>query len=175
MFKRILLLGLMAAIVLTACQTQEGSARAMLPDVPNTTVVEGQTVTQFLAKLADGAALVAANPQLIPLVQRVEASLTCYQDLGAVALRTYTDKQFPLSAGIVAIMDRKALTDPANFANCVLGSAQGAAEAQRPAIQPCSKSYTLKKADNEFYIAFVATTQEMCQAFCSRLEGCTEQ
>ena len=176
MSKRILILSLMAVIVLTACQTQEGSARAMLPDVPDTTVVEGQTVTQFLAKLADGAALAAANPQLIPLIQRVEASLTCYQDLGAVALRTYTDKQFALSAGIVAIMDRKALSDPANFANCVLGSAQGdAAGAERPTIEPCTKSYTLKKDDNEFYIAFLATTQEMCQAFCTRLEGCTEQ
>jgi LemA protein len=68
----------------------------------------------------------------------------------------------------------KALSDPANFANCVLGSAQGAS-AERPAIQPCTKSYTLKKDDNEFYIAFLATTQEMCQAFCSRLEGCAEQ
>jgi hypothetical protein len=176
MCKRILLLSLIAAIVLTACQTQKGSASGMLPDVPDTTVVEGQTITQFLAKVADGAALAAANPQLIPVVQRVEASLTCYQDLGAVALRTYTDTQFPLSAGIVAIVDRKALTDPVNFANCVLGSAQGVApNTARPAIQPCTKSYTLKKDDNEFYIAFVATTQEMCQAFCSRLEGCTSQ
>ncbi len=176
MYKRLLLLSLMAAIALTACQTQKGSASDMLPDVPNTTVVEGQTITQFIAKLADGAALAAANPQLVPVVQRVEASLTCYQDLGAVALRTYTDQQFPLSAGIVALIDRKALTDPANFANCVLGSAQGSgAGAQRLTIQPCTKSYTLKKGDNEFYIAFVATTQEMCQAFCSRLEGCTNQ
>jgi hypothetical protein len=176
MFKRILLLSLMAVIALTACQTQEGSARGMLPNVPDTTVVEGQTITQFLAKAADAAALAAANPQLIPLVQRVEASLTCYQDLGAVAMRTYTDKQFPLSAGIVAIMDRKALTNPANFANCVLGRAQGAAaNAAKPTIQPCTKSYTLKKDDNEFYIAYIATTQEMCQAFCSRLEGCANQ
>jgi hypothetical protein len=176
MCKRILLVSLMAAIALTACQTQKGSASAMLPDVPDTTVVEGQTITQFLAKVADAAALAAANPQLIPLVQRVEASLTCYQDLGAVALRTYTDKQFPLSAGIVAIVDRKALTDPVNFANCMLGKAQGVApNTARPTIQPCTKSYTLKKDDNEFYIAFVATTQEMCQAFCSRLEGCTGQ
>jgi hypothetical protein len=176
MFKRILCLSLMAVIALTACQPQEGSAKDMLPDVPDTTVVEGQTITQFLAKLADGAALVAANPQLIPVVQRVEASLTCYQDLGAVALRTYTDKKFPLSAGIVAIIDRKALTDPTNFMNCVLGRAQGAAEsAATPTIQPCTKSYTLKKNDNEFNIAYLATTQEMSQAFCSRLEGCTSQ
>lgn len=174
MFKRILLLSLIAVIALAACQAQRGSAKDMLPDVPDTTVVEGQTITQFLAKLADGAVLVAANPQLIPVVQRVEASLTCYQNLGAVALRTYTDKQFPLSAGIVAIVDRNALTNPVNFANCVLGSAQGdGVGSAAPTIQPCTKSYTLKKNDNEFHIAYLATTKEMCQAFCSRLEGCT--
>ncbi len=172
MFKRILFLGLIAALALTACQAQRGSAKDMLPNVPNTTVVEGQTITQFLAKTADGASLATANPALIPLIQRVEATLTCYQDLGAVALRTYTDKQFALSAGIVAIVDRKALTDPTNFANCVLGRAQGA-EAAAPTIAPCAKSYTLKKNDNEFDIAFIATTKEMCQAFCSQLEGCT--
>jgi hypothetical protein len=174
MFKRILLLGLIAVVALAACQAQRGSATNMLPNVPNTTVVEGQTITQFLAKVADGAALAAANPELIPLIQRVEASLTCYQDLGAVALRTYTDKDFALSAGIVAIIDRKALTDPVNFANCVLGRAQGA-EAAAPTIEPCIKTYTLKKDDNEFYIAYMATTREMCSAFCSKLEGCTEQ
>jgi hypothetical protein len=174
MLKRTLLLTLLAAVALTACQTQRGSAKDMLPEVPNTTVVEGQTITQFLARVADGAALAAANPELIPLIQRVEASLTCYQSLGAVALRTYTDKTFPLSAGIVAIIDRNALTDPANFANCVLGRAQGDASAM-PTIDPCTKTYTLKKDDNEFYIAYVATTQEMCTAFCSKLEGCTEQ
>ena len=174
MLKRSLFLGLIVGLVLTACQTQRGSAKDLLPNVPNTTVVEGQTITQFLAKAADGAALVAANPELIPLIQRVEASLTCYQDLGAVALRTYTDKSFPLSAGIVAIIDHKALTDPANFANCVLGRAQGA-ETAIPTIEPCLKTYTLKKDNNEFDIAYVATTQEMCQAFCSQLEGCTNQ
>lgn len=174
MFKRMLFLSLIVALTLTACQTQQGNARNMLPDVPNTTVVEGETITQFVAKVADGAALAAANPELIPLIQRVEASLTCYQGLGAVALRTYTDKTFPLSAGIVAIIDRNALTDPANFANCVLGRAPKT-EASVPTIDPCVKNYTLKKDDNEFYIAYMATTQEMCQAFCSRLEGCTEQ
>jgi predicted small secreted protein len=174
MFKRIVLLTLLAAIALTACQTQRGSAKDMLPAVPNTTVVEGETITQFLAKVADGAALAAANPELIPLIQRVEASLTCYQGLGAVALRTYTDKTFPLSAGIVGIIDRNALTDPANFANCVLGRAQAESSAI-PSINPCTKTYTLKKDDNEFYIAYIATTQEMCTAFCSKLEGCTGQ
>jgi hypothetical protein len=175
MFRRMILFSLIVVLTLAACQTQQGNARDMLPVVPNTTVVEGETITQFLAKVADGAALAAANPELIPLIQRVEASLTCYQGLGAVALRTYTDKTFPLSAGIVAIIDRNALTDPANFANCVLGRAQAPDASAMPTIDPCVKTYTLKKDDNEFYIAYMATTKEMCTAFCSQLEGCTEQ
>jgi hypothetical protein len=176
MIKRMLLLTLIAATALAACQSQKGSAKDLLPEVPNATVVEGQTITQFLAKAADGAALAAANPELIPLIQRLEASLTCYQDLGAVALRTYTDKTFPLSAGIIAVIDQKALKDPVNFANCVLGRAQGAeAGVAAPTIEPCIKTYTLKKDDNEFSIAYLATTKEMCAAFCSKLEGCTGQ
>ncbi|HTP11844.1 MAG TPA: hypothetical protein VMP08_26500 [Anaerolineae bacterium] len=176
MFRKAWLLVPIGVIAIVGCTGQKGSAKDMLPDVPNTTVVEGQTITQFVAKAADGAALTAANPELVPVIQRVEASLTCYQDLGAVALRTYTDQTFPLSAGIVAIIDRKALTDPTNFANCVLGRAQGAGAATSvPTIEPCVKTYTLKKDNNEFYIAYIATTKEMCAAFCSKLEGCTEQ
>ena len=174
MFYKACLLILLVVVVIAGCTSQQGSAKDLLPDVPNATVVEGQTITQFLSKAADGAALAAANPELVPVIQRVEASLTCYQDLGAVALRTYTDKTFPLSAGVVAIIDRNALTNPTNFANCVLGRAQGSGSAS-VTIEPCVKTYTLKKNDNEFYIAYIATTKEMCTAFCSKLEGCTEQ
>jgi hypothetical protein len=165
---------LTAALLLSACQSKQGSAKDLLPDVPNTTVIEGQTVTQFLAKLADGAALAAANPELIPVIQRIEATAGCYQDAGAVALRAYSDKSSPLYAGVVAIADRNALTDPVNFLNCVVKPQPGAA-ASVQTLQPCAKTYTLKKNDNEFYIAFVATTPQMCEAFCSKLEGCTSQ
>jgi hypothetical protein len=166
----------MAGWLLVSCTGQQGDAKSLLPDIPNTNVVEGETITEFVGKLTDGAALVAASPQLIPVIQRVEASLTCYQDVGAVALRTYTDKTFPLSAGIIAVMDSKALKNPVNFANCVLGAARGDAAANAaPTIEPCVKTYTLTKSDNEFHIAYMATTKEMCEAFCSKLEGCTAQ
>jgi hypothetical protein len=174
MNRKISWLLLSAVLLLSACQPKQGSAKDLLPDVPNTTVIEGQTVTQFLAKLADGAALAAANPELIPVIQRIETSAGCYQDAGAVALRAYSDKSAPLTAGIVAIADRNALTDPANFLNCVVKPQPGAANSAQT-LQPCAKTYTLKKSDNEFYIAFVATTPEMCQTLCSKLEGCTSQ
>jgi len=171
MFRKITWLMFAAVILLSACQPKQGSAKDLLPDVPNTTVVEGQTVTQFLAKLADGAALAAANPELIPIIERIETSANCYQNVGAVALRTYTDKAFPLSAGIVAIVDRDAVTDPANFLSCVVKPQPGV-ETSAPTLEPCAKTYTLKKNENEFYIAYIATTPQMCETFCSKLEGC---
>ncbi len=171
MFRKITWLTFAAVILLSACQPKQGSAKDLLPDVPNTTVVEGQTITQFLTKLANGAALTAANPELIPVIQRIETSAGCYQNVGAVALRTYTDKTFPLSAGIVAIVDRNALTDPTNFLNCVV-KPQPSAAAAVPTLEPCAKTYTLKKDENEFYIAYIATTPQMCETFCSKLEGC---
>ena len=148
-------------------------AAALLPDVPNTTVVEGQSISQSIAKLADGAALLAANPQLVALIDRAQNSVDCFQKIGAVAVRTYTDKTFPLSAGVVGIVDRNAVTNLANLQQCVVSSRTPSAKAA-PTLQPCANAYTLKKTDNEFYIAYLATTAEMCQAFCSRLEGCTQ-
>jgi hypothetical protein len=82
----------------------------------------------------------------------------------------YTDKTFPLSAGFVAIIDRNAVTTPANWQQCLTG--QPRASAQAVTLQPCATTFTLKKDNNEFYIAYVATTVELCQALCSRLEGC---
>jgi len=178
MWRRLCSLSIVIALVLIGCTGQQGSAQNLLPNIPNTTVVEGETITQFVSKLTDGAALLAASPQLIPVIQRVEASATCYQQVGAVALRTYTDMTFPLSAGVIAVVDGKAIKDPVNFANCVLGLAQAQGSesgAAVPTIQPCVKNYTLKKSDNEFYIAYIATTKEMCEAFCSTLEGCAGQ
>ncbi len=159
-------------LIMTACTPTAGGAAALLPDVPNTTVVEGQSISDFIAKLADGAALATANPQLVSLIEKAQGTLACLQQTGAAAVRTYTDKTMPLSAGFVAIIDRNAITNPANWQQCLTGRPNPSAQAVT--LQPCATTYTLKKGDNEFYIAYVATTVEMCQAFCSRLEGCTQ-
>jgi hypothetical protein len=172
MRKRMWLSTISLLLIITACTPTAGGATALLPDVPNTTVVEGQSISDFIAKLANGAALTTANPQLIPLIEKAQGALTCLQQTGAVAARTYTDKTFPLSAGFVAVIDRNAITNPANWQQCLTGKPN--ASAQSVTLQPCAITYTLKKGDNEFFIAYAATTVEMCQAFCSRLEGCKQ-
>ncbi len=175
-------LALLAA-VLSGCEFLSGllqptpeipPAAEMLPDLPDHTVVEGQTLTEYLGSLAEGAALLAGRPDLAALALGVDKFTGCYQDVGAVQARVYSNKENPLSAGAVAIADRNALLDPRNLLACLKPSTEaGEAGIQSFAIEPCSTSYTLTRDDNEFYILYAGTTQEICQAFCAQLEGCT--
>ncbi len=171
---RLRLLMLTILLLAAACGPVPGGATALLPDVPNTNVVEGQTISQFIAKLGNGAALATASPQMLVLIDRAQSAVDCLQKIGAVATRTYTDKTYPLSAGVVGIVDRNAATNLANLQQCITNPRGPSAQSEAPTLKPCANAYTLQKNGNEFYIAYLATTAEMCQAFCSRLEGCTQ-
>jgi len=173
-----LLCVLALASVLSGCGVQpsaEPPAVEMLPDLPGYHVVEGEVLTDYISKLSGGAALLAAQPELAAAVLVVDQIVSCYQDIGAAQTRLYSNKEMPLSAGAVAIADRNALTDPLNLFKCVAPVVFDAAETDASAleIKPCSASYTLSRDGNEFYIVYAGTTEEICQAFCANLEGCT--
>ena len=86
-------------------------------------------------------------------------------------MRIYSDEAFPLSSGAIAIADRNRLTDPATLFRCVGGEI--IPFSTQPTLRPCFYKYTLQRDDNEFYIIYVGTTQEICQTFCVNLEGCS--
>ena len=146
----------------------------MLPDLPGYTIVEGQLLTDYLSTFSEGASLLVGQPELAALVVGVDQIIGCYQEVGAVQARVYSNEEKPLSAGAVAIADRNALLSPTNLFKCVspLGNPDDSS-AQSIDFQPCSATYTLSKDDNEFYIIYVGTTEEICQVFCANLEGCT--
>ena len=153
-------------------QDEEPPVTGMLPNLSGYNTVEGQTLTDYIGELGGGAALLTENPALAAAAFAVEQIVDCYQDVGAVQGRLYSNQESPLSAGAVAIADRNALLDPQNLFKCVAPAIPDAG-AGVPEIKPCTASYTLAKDDNEFYIAYVGTTEEICRAFCAALEGCT--
>jgi len=173
MRRRIGLVALTLLVIAAACDSlgRPGGAAALLPDVPNAKVIEGQTISEYIATLSSGASLLTGNPPLVAAIEFAQGAINCYQDIGAVAVRVYSDETFPLSSGMVAVVDRNAITDLGNLARCLGGGQTDGAQA---AISICANTYTLKKDDNEFYIAYIGTTEEMCQAFCTGLEGCFE-
>jgi hypothetical protein len=151
--------------------TAQPPALTMLPNLPGYTVIEGQTLTGYIGKLSGGAALLTGQPELAATLTAVDAIIGCYQQVGAVRARVYSNQASPLSSGAVAIADQKALLDPANLFRCIAPSLRP--EAQAIKIEPCKASYTLTRDGNEFYILYAGTTQDICQAFCKNLEGCT--
>jgi hypothetical protein len=128
-------------------------------------------LTGYVGKLSGGAALLTGNPELAATLLAVDAVTGCYQQVGAVRARLYSNQASPLSAGAVAIADKKALLDPANLFRCLVPNLRP--EAQVIKIEPCKASYTLTRDGNDFYILYAGTTLEICQAFCRNLEECT--
>lgn len=148
----------------------EPPAAAMMPLLPGYNTVEGEPLIDYLGTLAEGSALLAGRPELAATIGAVDQIIGCYQSVGAIRARVYSDEAEPLSAGTVAIADREMLTDPQTLFRCLLPPS--IAQSQQLAIKPCLHSYTLAKDDNEFYILYAGTTAEICSAFCTALEGC---
>lgn len=146
-------------------------AAQMLPDLPGYKVVEGETLTSYIGKAA-GADIFDNKPEIRDMVTKADAVIACYQEVGAVRARLYSNEASPWSVGAVAIGDKKAMLSPANLFNC-LGGGGAPFQSAGVKIEPCSASYTLPKGDNEFYILYVGTTPDICHDFCSNLEGCT--
>jgi hypothetical protein len=149
-------------------------AARLLPDLNGYNQVEGQTITTYVSTLAGGAALLAGQPQLTATVAVVDHIIGCYQDVGAVRARVYSQQEQPLAAGAIAIADRNEISDPANLFQCVLPASLDAVPTspETIVIEPCTASYTLTRNNNELYIIYAATTPDVCQAFCRNLEGC---
>jgi hypothetical protein len=154
-----------------APRSGEPAAAALLPKLAGYNTAEGQTLTSYIGKLSGGATLLTGQPELAATLTAVDAIIGCYQQVGAVRARLYSNQAFPLSAGAVAIADKKALLDPANLFKCVVPNV--GPQAQTAKIEPCKANYTLARDGNEFYILYAGTTLEICQAFCKNLEGCT--
>jgi len=158
-------------LILSACgqANKDTSAASMMPSLSDYTITNTTNIQDAIAKVAGGASLLSGQPELTALVAGVNGVVSCYQSAGAIEGRTYVKNSNPTTAGVLIIANRNALTNPANILSCVAPKGFGASNVT---IQPCVKAYTLDKDNNQFYIAYAGTNNEMCSAFCSNLEGC---
>jgi hypothetical protein len=164
---------LLCTLLLGACGpqavTKEPSAAALMPNLAGYQVSDTTNIQDAIAKLAGGGAVLAGQPEVAALVTGVNSIVACYQKAGGIEGRSYVNSADVTKAGVVVIVNRNVLTDPATFLNCVLPQTGFRAAT----IQPCGKAYTLTTDNNQFYIGYAATNPEVCQAFCSALQGCT--
>jgi hypothetical protein len=98
----------------------------------------------------------------------------CYQEQGALQMQFYAKENDALLSGVAAIVDENRLTSPEVLLTCSAKLAGGGGPNSLTSVSPCATNYTLEKDSNKFHIAYAATSVEVCAAFCSQLEGCTE-
>jgi hypothetical protein len=145
-------------------------AQLMPANLPGYEIVQVDSVMDYIKSLSQGGALLSGNVAMVALIERLDGTIACYEEIGAVKAEVFVDEAFPLSTGAIAIVDQNRLTDPANFFRCVVGSGGGIMT--EATLEPCSHTYTLERDDNQFHILYLGTTPEICHAFCSNLEGC---
>ena len=168
----LVMIGLLVALIGCDLQTTPAAdAAALLPELNGYNTIEGESFTDALTTLGVMATL-GGLPEFGAPIAAISEVVGCYQEAGAVSARVYSDQAEPRNSGIVAIGDRNALQNPITFLRCVPGATSGS-ESGAVVLQPCSASYTLAKDDNEFYILYAGLTADICQTFCSNLEGCT--
>ncbi len=177
---RIFLMGSLLVLILAAAACNFGQeaptgtppvAQLMPESLPGYEIVEVDSVMEYIKSLSQGGALLSGNVAMVALIERLDGTIDCYEEIGAVKSKVFVDEAFPLSTGAIAIVDQNRLTDPANFFRCVLGSGDGIMT-EGIQLEPCSHTYTLERDGNQFHILYLGTTPEICHAFCSNLEGC---
>lgn len=158
-------------LALAACGQPGGTdttAASLMPQLPDYNTMDTLDIQDAITKLAGAASLGAGQPEITALVAGANGLTACYQRAGAIQGRAFVNKADPTKAGVVVIINRNRLTDPVLFLSCV--APPGAMGVM--SIQPCAKAYTLKRDNNEFYIGYVATNEDVCSTFCSSLQGC---
>lgn len=144
----------------------------ILPLLPDYRTVEGQTLTSYVTGLAEGAALLSGQPQLAIAVGVVDRVADCYQDVGGVRSRLYSQVGNPLASGLVVVADAQRVRDPEIVLRCVAPTALALEGAGESVIEPCAGTYVMNHDGRDYYIAYVATTNDVCRDFCASLKDC---
>ncbi len=169
-FGLLLTLLLLASCTMTATgdtASDAAAAQNFLPNIPGYNMTEANTITDALTAAGVGGSLLTGNLPLAALVNRLDAMMTCYQGVGAVAARVYTEVnianliqgQIP-KVGALAIINEDRLER--NFFNCALGGASGLSA---QAVEPCGGTGTFTVNNERLHYLYGATSPELCAIF----------
>ena len=179
--KRIFRIGLflLAAVAMTGAllddyrrDITDPPAAKLLPDLPSYRQVEGQTITNYIGTLSEGAALLAGQPHLAVTIGVLDQLTGCYQDVGGVRARIYSRTNQPLYAGVVAVVDDAKINDPDTLFRCVTPAALNLEEMGQVVIEPCTGAYSVDTGEGRFHIIYAASDYSVCAEFCSSLVSC---
>lgn len=183
MMKRVIRLGmwLLAIVILGSLLVdryrsagEPAPVQSLMPDLADYDQVEGRPIVNYVGALAQGAALLAGQPQLAAAVGSVDRTVSCFNDLGAVQARVYSHRDQPLAAGAIAVADLDELSDPTTLAQCLAPDLLSLESTEPLLLQPCSGDYGVIHDGRAMMVVYVGSTEAVCADFCANLAGCEE-
>ncbi len=154
--------------------TDAASASNFVPgNIPGYNVTEASSITDALTKTGVGASVLTGNLAMAGAIAKLDGMIQCYQSVGAVAAKVYTEQTLSPTQttipkiGAVAVVNTTRLGR--NLLQCVLNTGVSAQAVNE--IQPCggSGSFTVNNESLEY--VFAATTPELCTAFQAQFAG----
>lgn len=178
MFKRItwVLAALSLLLMVSACgalgtgSTGDSSddaeaAQSFMPEITGYTSVQAADIKTALSTISQGGAAATGNLPAAFLINRLDAFITCYNEVGAVDARVYASLSVPPTVGALAVINQTRAAE--NLLPCITGGGGGddLAGAQAAGPEPCFGSGSFVFNGDTITYVFGASDQPLCTAF----------
>ena len=148
------------------------SAQRFLPNLSNYgyTSIEASSISSAIASVGGSASLLTGDPVAAVLIGQIDGMIQCYEGVGAVAARIYTESNLSGALqgevpriGALAIINQDRLAN--NFLQCaVLPGLRSQA-----ALEPCLGSGTFSRDGETLHYVYAATNPDLCSLFVAAM------
>jgi len=153
--------------------TDAASASNFVPtSIPGYNATDASNVADALTKAGVPVSVVTGNLPLAGAIAKLDGMIQCYQSVGAVAAKVFTEQNVATSPipkiGVIAVINTTRLGR--NFLQCAINIG-GASIQNANEIQPCGSSGSFTVNNENLEYVFAATTPELCTIFQSQFAG----
>jgi len=149
------------------------AVQQFLPTIPGYTATDADSIVDAISAVGGSASLITGNPVTAALIAQIDGMIQCYQQVGAVGAKIYTqadigqilEGQLP-TVGALAMINQNRVAN--NFLPCALG---GMSQFSAQAVQPCSSSGQFVVNNETILYVYGATTQALCDQFNAYIPG----
>ncbi len=139
------------------------------PNISGYVATDATSVSDALTKIGATGSLLTGNVALAGAIAKLDGMISCYQSVGAISARVYTEQNISTTTGIpklgaLAVVNTTRIQR--NLLQCVLNTGVSAQAANE--IQPCGGSGSKVVNGETLEYVYAATTPELCSIFQSQ-------
>jgi hypothetical protein len=149
-------------VLLTACGGF-GASTIELPTLAGYNQYEGDEV---LKNATDASGILAtyfkSNPAFTAVAGIISNMSGCAKQNGIASWRLYTSQADLSASGVILIVSKTRLADPLTVGSCLL---PGGPSRNSVGLSPCSNNYSYSANNENYWVFYAATKQEVCAKF----------